>query len=773
MRPILTCFLILAAVSICFCQEIDLHGRVSIHNSRYRTSEIEYVANAFIRAPFAGSTNSDSEGEFLLVFTGIQTGTTIRLTVEKEGLEVVNSHDLDRVILGRIEALPIYMAPVGQLANAQTELYNISRAALFASRDARISRLLGEREESERALQELEEDLGIEIADVQSAILLLEEKIEQIERRLPEIAQELAKVNLDFASGLYLEAFLLFQEGRIEQAIDAIDLAELKSSFDNAVETIREAERLDSIRHNLLRGAYLQIQQIVASHRLKAEAHSLLFQYQNAAAVQEDLIKILVEAYGNSTYELALSLKQLGTYYRNAGDFPNALAAIEKGVLISEELFEENHPEIARSLNILALTYLDLGEYYNALDAQQKAISILEQGGDPNMAEIGTFYNNLAQIHLALGNLDVAIDAQHLSISLFEQAFGSEHKSLATLYNNLAGIYEKKGDYEEALAPQEKAITIQLENLSPNHPKIASSFNNLSLILRGLENFEAAFAAQEKAIEIREDVLAPDHPHLATSYHNLSSILQGLGDFQAALIEERKALAIRLESLGLEHPDVANSFHGIGAIYFRLENLDSALHYQSQAFEMLDAKLPYNHPNLMITRNHLSLFYVERGYRYRNQRLFKLARNDFEKGLEFGADEAKVSLLIAESYFNEEDYMNTIRYIEQSSGATNTDTAAALILSGISYTKLGELSNARDRFEELELLTPDMEVIHWCWAQYYSLSAESELALDHLEQAIDLGYDNWEWIRKDDTMDSLRHLPGFRALLEQAPSGNN
>ena len=121
------------------------------------------------------------------------------------------------VIIGRKLPLRIYLAKQGDLARAQTELYNISSEALFASRDSVISQL---ESDTERMIVDLEGQFGYEIANISEAKALIDKKIKSLEKRLPETVQRIALVNLDFASELYRKAYENFKKGKIQDVID-------------------------------------------------------------------------------------------------------------------------------------------------------------------------------------------------------------------------------------------------------------------------------------------------------------------------------------------------------------------------------------------------------------------------------------------------------------------------------------------------------------------------------------------------------------------------
>jgi hypothetical protein len=135
---------------------VELRGTVAVHNSKYETGEVIYVQNAYLSAPFTVPATSDVEGVFVLEFVGLASGTALKIEAEKAGLEVVNTRELEEVVIGRKFPLRIYVAEKGKLAQAQTELYKISKQALFARRDALIARLRADTEESQAAMAELQ-----------------------------------------------------------------------------------------------------------------------------------------------------------------------------------------------------------------------------------------------------------------------------------------------------------------------------------------------------------------------------------------------------------------------------------------------------------------------------------------------------------------------------------------------------------------------------------------------------------------------------------------
>ena len=244
---------------------------------------MRYVQNAYISAPFTVPAASDVAGEFVLEFVGLTSGTALKIEAEKAGLEVVNTRELEEVVLGRKFPLRIYVTEKGNLVKAQMELLKVSQQALFASRDQMIARLRGEKAESEAAVAELQERFGQELKDRFAAEDLLRRKMDEQQRQLPEFAMKLAKKNLDHASELYIQAYELFKQGKIAEVIALLDEEKLQASrqqTQQATAAIKKEKALLAAREEQNQR---QIQQLIKTYTLKADALTLAFRYAEVA----------------------------------------------------------------------------------------------------------------------------------------------------------------------------------------------------------------------------------------------------------------------------------------------------------------------------------------------------------------------------------------------------------------------------------------------------------------------------------------------------------
>ncbi|MEO0687741.1 MAG: hypothetical protein AAFY76_22490, partial [Cyanobacteria bacterium J06649_11] len=293
-------------------QQIDLAGVVSIHNSKYLTGTIQYVQNAQVSAMNASPTATDNKGEFTLIFIGVDGGDKVNVQVEKKDWDIVNTHDLANVIVGRTSPLEIYLQKKDLLAQSQAEFYKISKEALYAEHDRRIAILEKEGMQAQALVDELNTEFNLEIRGKNEAIFELKKQLKIAEKRLPEFARDLAHVNLDFASELYVQAYELMKEGKVTEALEVLDNAKLEKSVEDVISTIKVSKELDQKANE--KGI-----QTKKALELKAEGHYLLLEYRQALQSLEIRLELMEELNSVEDTELADAYRELAGVYRDLG----------------------------------------------------------------------------------------------------------------------------------------------------------------------------------------------------------------------------------------------------------------------------------------------------------------------------------------------------------------------------------------------------------------------------------------------------------------------
>lgn len=92
-------------------------------------------------------------------------------------------------------------------------------------------------------------------------------------------------------------------------------------------------------------------------------------------------------------------------------------------------------------------------------------------------------------------------------------------------------------------------------------------------------------------------------------------------------------------------------------------------------------------------------------------------------------------------------------------------TAVIEILAGL-YTKSGRIADGLRMDRKLVRLQPANATAHYNLACSLALTKRNGAALRALRQAIELGYNDLDWMQQDPDLDALKDRPEFVELLE-------
>ncbi|QMU64483.1 MAG: tetratricopeptide repeat protein [Flavobacteriaceae bacterium] len=555
MKPKVTIWAVFFFISLfAYTQQTELRGIVSVHNSKYETGTIRYIKDALINAAFAKPATSDTAGRFILEFVGVAAGTSVRLTLEKQGLEVVNPRDLENVVIGRKLPVRVFVAEKGKLAQAQTELYNISRKALFSKKDSLIAQLRSGKEARKKTIAELEKRFRQKLTDRYEAENLLNKHIADLERRLPEFARELAEQNLDFASDLYIAAYKQFKKGNIEKTIALLDNELLEASYSKTRKNIREGKKMEHAGKQLQNKSLKQITQLINSYQLKIKLLYSKFKYGQVAGLYKKILET------HSIYSLD-TMRLIDCYFG------------------------------------LASAYFDDGRYIKALEFSQKALQIKEKKLDSNSSkDLTASYNQMGKIHTALGNYGTALSYHQKSMGMLQSDTDKLHADLTRTYTDIGNTYIHLKKYRKALRYYKKNKAILTERANPDLLSLAQVYGGIGKAYKNIGRYRKAFFYVQKAISIQQDRLVPKHPFLATSYHIMGMVYLARKKYRKALQYLEQTIRIRGEVLHSSHPDLASAYITLAKVYVKKKQSDNALKYQKKAWEIFEDRLPKNHP---------------------------------------------------------------------------------------------------------------------------------------------------------------------------------
>ena len=102
-----------------------------------------------------------------------------------------------------------------------------------------------------------------------------------------------------------------------------------------------------------------------------------------------------------------------------------------------------------------------------------------------------------------------------------------------------------------------------------------------------------------------------------------------------------------------------------------------------------------------------------------------------------------------------------VRYLDQ-----HPDDARAHILFASTLVQLGKIEEAKLKGAEALKLSPDDALMQYNGACFYARLNEKKLAIDLLKKSISTGWENYEWMKRDPDLDSLRNEPDYLDLIK-------
>ena len=106
-----------------------------------------------------------------------------------------------------------------------------------------------------------------------------------------------------------------------------------------------------------------------------------------------------------------------------------------------------------------------------------------------------------------------------------------------------------------------------------------------------------------------------------------------------------------------------------------------------------------------------------------------------------------------------------IRFFE-SVHRRNPSYATVVELLGGLYTRQGRIADGLKMDRKLVKLQPHNATAHYNLACSLALSKRNSAALRELQQAVKLGYRDFDWMQQDPDLDPIKKHPEFQVLLE-------
>jgi len=525
-----------------FCQS-SLTGYITIQNSKGKSAFPAQVKSFGATETVA----NQNDGKFNLVYDKKKPGQSATLEIERNGYEVVNKKDLSVTIPkdGKAQRpIKFFLCPKGQWRKYADQYYKTNIQQINNSYERQLQKI-----------QKQYESVTLENIAYRQALFDLDEKRKVAEAQAEEMAERFAKTNLDDATDRFVQAHRLFTSGKLDSVILLLNEKEILADFKKAEKEIASGNKLVQIGKDKLVNGLEAKEKIVEEFMIKARAHIIKLQWEEA----------------ERTYEIATTVDSLNFdnlfeygYYIYEQYNPS------KAALIFERCLKLTNDEMNQVvvLNLLGLAYNENFDFQKSESNLLKALKIVEKYSESKKEILTSTLTHLGRIYKA--NYDFQSAEKYYLRSLnIKKAINSEddidsQASIGNALVNMANIYRDNREFVKSQQKYDEALAI-FKSLSKE--KVEEYDNNLGLLQLNLANFhienkkdfkQAEFHVIE-ALQIFQKLVNKNPKKyeflLAETYHYLGIVNMGKEDFEKA--EQNTLEAIRLyEKLANNNPQV-------------------------------------------------------------------------------------------------------------------------------------------------------------------------------------------------------------------------
>lgn len=328
-------------------------------------------------------------------------------------------------------------------------------------------------------------------------------------------------------------------------------------------------------------------------------------------------------------------------------------------------------------------------------------------------------------------------------------------------YNQLGLMFTQMKEYDSAHHYLREAIAINPEN--------TIVLNNIGLAYSEQKIPDSAAVYFRKVIEIQ-----PDNPY---AFNNLGVVFFDLKKYDSAQFYYKQALSLK--------SNLASSLINLGLISYNLKQYDEAKFYLKKVVEP--------HPE-----NTLALDYLEMVFKKEFQ--YDSAIYYYQRAVKANVISSFVYNNLGRLYFDMEKYDSAMKYYYKSielkdnnaSGynnlgfvyyrLNNLDSSAAYYRLGLSkepdnyfsnyyiglvYYDMAKYELALEHIKKAITINPRNNAPYYYLACTYGSLKKHEEALIYLGQALERGYNSYEYIIVEPGLDGVRRMVGYRDLMKK------
>ncbi len=280
----------------------------------------------------------------------------------------------------------------------------------------------------------------------------------------------------------------------------------------------------------------------------------------------------------------------------------------------------------------------------------------------------------------------------------------------------------------------EKALKWFLKAVQLN-PGYHEAYSNVGGILINLGRAAEAVPYLEKAIAL--------NPANHAAFSNLGSAMQRMNQLEKAAGYYRKSISI--------YPDYETAHNNLGAVLVDMGDVDLARHHLNQAIRINPG---YPDPFNNLGRAMMRLGRTADAISY------------YQKAIALNPEYAMAHFNLGTACFEEQDLDCARRHLEQAARFAPNPVLALNNLTAVLVMQK-EYGKAAETLVELIGLLPESATVRYNLACVYAMDDKKGDAIKYLKQAVNLGYDHWENMRKDPDLKKIRDTDYYQNLVHE------
>lgn len=295
---------------------------------------------------------------------------------------------------------------------------------------------------------------------------------------------------------------------------------------------------------------------------------------------------------------------------------------------------------------------------------------------------------------------------------------------------HLGEAYSGKGMHEDAILHYKIVLERRPNDWLTMH-NIARAYNNLGETDKSIYYYSEAIKVE------------PDHTE---SHFKLGSLYAEQGEIDKAINH--------LTYVINHDPEHFRAYYNLGIVYARKGDMNKAIDCLSSSLKIS--------PEDPETHNSLGVVLMNQGRTHD-------AIGHFKEALRLDSDFQEARNYLSAAMKVEKSLENEIVKLEGMLGTDNVKRTEILDKLSVLYSRKGENEKALGVLTELLVLHPENPKIYYNIACINAKEKNVEEAIEWLKRSVDKGFDDWDQLKQDTDLDSLRDASFYKELIEKIP----